>query len=254
MTYTKNYRLSDILLKNIEAASVFEKYNINYCTNGNNTLDEACGKAEVKPAEVITELNRLNGKYSNDIKSNEWSLDFLCEYIVSNHHTYIRKTFKELLKQLKAILKTKNNSVQNEEIIKDFEKLNRDFEIHMQKEEKLLFPYIKRLVDSEYSETEFEIAPFGLIKKPIAVIKKEHLSAIGKVNSLRNICFEIKKIKTENNIKKTFCKIFKDFEYDFHIHLHLENNLLFPKALLLERKILKKFTDNKINKTNKSNN
>ena len=121
MTYTKNYRLSDILLKNIEAASVFEKYNINYCTNGNNTLDEACGKAEVKPAEVITELNRLNGKYSNDIKSNEWSLDFLCEYIVSNHHTYIRKTFKELLKQLKAILKTKNNSVQNEEIIKDFD-------------------------------------------------------------------------------------------------------------------------------------
>ncbi|MEZ4690341.1 MAG: hemerythrin domain-containing protein [Ignavibacteria bacterium] len=87
--------------------------------------------------------------------------------MVSNHHTYIRKTFKELLKQLKAILKTKNNSVQNEEIIKYFEKLNLDFEIHMQKEEKLLFPYIKRLVDSEYSETEFEIAPFGLIKNQL---------------------------------------------------------------------------------------
>lgn len=253
MTYTKNYKLSDILLKNIESASVFEKYNINYCTNGNMTLDEACGMAEVKPAEVVSELNKLNGKFSNDIKSNEWSLDFLCEYIVSNHHTYIRRTFKELLKQLKVILKTNDNSGLNKNILNDFEKLDRDFEIHMQKEEKLLFPYIKRLVDSEYSESEFEIAPFGLIKKPIVVMKKEHLSAVGKVNSLKNICMDIKKIKIDNNIKKTFCRLFKDFEHDFHIHLHLENNLLFPKALLLERKILKKFNENKIIKSNKTN-
>jgi len=244
MTFTKNYKLSDILLKNIEAASIFEKHNINYCTNGNKTLEEACGMVEIKPALVITELNKLNGSFTKDIKTNEWSLDFLCEYIVSNHHAYIRKTFKELLKQLRINLKSHSNS--NGDLVNEFEKMSRYFEIHMQKEEKLLFPYIKRLVDTEYSETEFEIAPFGLIKKPIAVMKKEHLYAVNKLYKLKDICGHINKIKAGKDIKKNFCKLFKEFELDFHIHLHLENNVLFPKTLLLERKILKKFTQIKL--------
>lgn len=242
MTYTKNYKLSDILLNNIKAALVFEKFNINYCTNGNKTLGEVCSIIETKPAVIISELNKLNGAFTNDIKVNEWNLDFLCEYIVSNHHSFIRKSFKELLKQLKAILKLKNFYGNNENTLNEFEKLNLDFEQHMQKEEKLLFPYIKRLVDSEFSETEFEIAPFGLIKKPIKVMKNEHLSAVDKVYKMKEFCREINKIKAQASIKKNFCKLFSEFEYDLHIHLHLENNLLFPKALLLERKILNKFS------------
>lgn len=238
MTYTKNYKLSDILLKNIKAASVFEKHNINYCINGNKTLEEACGTAEIKPALVISELNKLYGSYANDIKTNEWSLDFLCEYIVINHHTYIRKTFKKLLKQFKTI----KRSHYNDDTMNEFVKLNQDFEIHMQKEEKLLFPYIKRLVDMEYSEKEFETAPFGLIKEPITVMKKEHLSAVGKIDTLKNVCKEIRNFKSEGIAGEIFCNLLSEFDHDFHIHLHLENNILFPKALLLERKILKKFS------------
>ncbi|HMQ69699.1 MAG TPA: DUF542 domain-containing protein [Ignavibacteria bacterium] len=240
MTYTKNSKLSGIIINNIKAASVFEKHNINYCINGGRSLEEACGYVKIKPDEVIKELKNINGAYTGEIKVNEWSLDFLCDYIETNHHAFIRKTFPKMLKHSKKIFKDNN-----EDALKILEQLKRDFEIHMQKEERLLFPYIKRLADSEYMENDFEIAPFGLIKKPVLVMKKEHLSAHEKVSLLKKSFMDTKKIKGSIRIKNDLLKLFDEFEFDFHIHLHLENNILFPKAILLENKILKKITKNK---------
>ena len=238
MIYTTNNTLTEILTDNLKAFSVFEKYKINYCIEGGKTVKEVCKSADVNSKQVIDELKKVNSVIQNKVKVNDWSPDFLCEYIVSNHHTYIRKIFPEITSLIKESLKTEKA----EKLIKDYEKMNTDFETHMQKEEKLLFPYIKKLVTTENSTSDFEIEPFGLISKPIDVLKKEHKTAIEKFSRIKNAYHKSKKVTSKHRAKKILNDLLTEFEYDFHIHLHLENNILFPKAMLLERRILKKLS------------
>ena len=244
MTYTINNTLTEILLKNFKAYTIFERYNINYCIEGSRTIEEACNMAEVDAALIMNELRDVGDMFLSKIKVNEWSLDFLCEYIANNHHTFIRKALPDIALLAKEIFKHDRNK----DISDKYEKLISDFEIHMQKEEKLLFPYIKKLVNSEKSSHGFEIEPFGLICKPIEVLKKEHLTAMEKLFALKNNNSAPKRSYLSGQ-SKYYTGLLTEFEYDLHIHLHLENNILFPKAQSLEKKILKRSSKKDKNKS-----
>lgn len=141
----------------------------------------------------------------------------------------------------RALLK---NKMISGDVIDHLDQLNVDFEFHMQKEEKLLFPYIRKMEIMINTESAFEIPPFGSILKPAEVMINEHRSANENLKQIRNLCDDYKLNSDENDNKKTFFELLKEFERDFHLHIHLENNLLFPKAINLEKKLKKLYFKN----------
>ncbi|HMS33428.1 MAG TPA: hemerythrin domain-containing protein [Ignavibacteria bacterium] len=178
-------------------------------------------------------LNKKNHKEINInyLKVNDWSLDFLCDFIESNHHKYIRKIMPKII--------TAGKIFNDDVLIKVLIQLNNDLEIHMQKEEKLLFPYIKNMNKILNEKALFETPPFGSIQNLIKVIEKEHDVADMYLMKIRNLCK--RNIAGNNDLrnKKLICEYMTEFESDFHFHTYLENNILFPKAISLEKKLKK---------------
>lgn len=241
MNYTSHNTLTEILQNNLKAAFIFRNHNLNYSTEGRKTLKDACRLAGIKPEIILNDLKNLNGKSADYIKVNDWKIDFLCDYIESNHHKYIRKMLPKILSLGKILSRNKLIELN---LLKELQKLSNDFETHMQKEERLLFPYIKKINTILKEKKEFEIPPFGSAANLIKVIEKEHSNANNYLNKIKNICRGYKtKINTVSN-KKMFYEYLNEFETDFHLHIHFENNILFPKAISLEKKLKKLFFKN----------
>lgn len=234
MQFTKNSTISEIIISNIKAALIFENYNLNYSTEGMNTLSKACDKSGIQTGKLVKELNRLNGNGSGIIKLHEWNSGFLCDYIEMNHHSYIRRSLPKIISTA-SLLSKKDKKFG---IIKiKLTQLSMDFEIHMQKEERLLFPYIKYLVKMNNDGIKFEMAPFGPVANIIKVMEKEHSEADNIQQLIRKNCNNYKPSKNDDPEEKKFYQMLKEFETDLHIHVHLENYLLFPAAVNLEKKL-----------------
>ncbi len=236
MDYTENTRLSEIVLSNIRAAGIFENYNINYSTDGKSTLCKACMESGIQTEKILTELNKLKNDKEGLFNLTDWKTDFLCEYIESSHHTYLRKKMPKIL-SLAKILSRENSA--NESLFRELQQLNSEFESHMNKEEKLLFPYIKNLVKINIEKGILESAPFGNASDIIKVMEKEHREANRSIEIIRKMCKNIKTEKKNDENKKSICRLMAEFEADLHIHIHTENNLLFPRTLALEKKLKK---------------
>ena len=141
-----------------------------------------------------------------------------------------------------------------------------DFLTHMQKEEKFIFPQIKKISECEKSNDLYDIPPFGTISSPVKVILKEHEIAFENFSDIKRDCDNYKaEISEKKSEKKTgedsdidridlFNKMLRDFEIDLHLHFHFENNLLFPKAIKTEKKLLKNNSKKYLNRIKKSKN
>ncbi|MBS1516574.1 MAG: DUF542 domain-containing protein [Bacteroidetes bacterium] len=231
-------KLTDIINSNFLAVELFEKYELNYCLKGNSTLGSACSEFSLKPEKVINEFSNLSSGITGHFRMHEWDIDFLCDYIVKSHHGFIRKSFPSLIK-LSRNLENKGSVIEG--ITGKLELMESDFSEHMNKEEKFLFPHIKKIRKHETGNSEYEIPPFGNISDPVKMMVREHEIAIENFGEIKSECsgFNIKGIK--DPLKKEFYELFKEFEIDLHLHFHFENNLLFPKAVKAEKKLLKKY-------------
>lgn len=244
MTFTKENKLAEIVINNQKAAMIFENYNIDYSNAGDKKISEIC---KFNSEELLEKINKLNGSAIN--KLNDWSPDFLCDYIVSNHHIYIKKTFPVLISRIKSLTRNKKIEKKTSDALMQ---LHSDFEIHMNKEEKLIFPYIKKLVKTDIEKRTFEIEPFGSVSELIKVMLKEHLNAYEQLkNIIADINRSVKGHSDEIEINE-FLKLFREFETDFHFHIHIENNILFPKSIILERKLKRKNSINNLKLKNKN--
>jgi len=176
----------------------------------------------------LKDLKSLKDVSIDYIKINDWSLDFLCDFIVSNHHKYIRKMMPKIISAGKLIYGKKYDGLN---LFKELTQLNNDFEFHMQKEEKLLFPYIKKMNRVFNDKAEYEIPPFGSIVNLIRVIEKEHFTVEKSLIKIKKICSGFKTGTADLGSKKTLNELMSEFVTDFHFHTYLENNILFPKAI-----------------------
>lgn len=247
MTFTKENTIAEIVINNQKAAMIFENYSIDYSNAGKRKLSEVC---LFNTDKLLKKINKLNGSGIN--KLNDWSPDFLCDYIVSNHHNYIKKVFPVLISKAKS---SARNRMVEKNTVEVLMQLHSDFEIHMNKEEKLIFPYIKKLVKTDIENKNFEIEPFGSVSGLIKVMLREHLNADEQLrNLISDIISDIKRTEKDHSNEKEmneFMKLLKEFETDFHFHIHIENNILFPKSIILERKLKRKILNNNSKLKNK---
>lgn len=227
------------------AALILRNYNLNSGKAGSKILKDAENLSGKRSEKILTDLRSLKDISIDYIKINDWSLDFLCDFIVSNHHKYIRKMMPKIISAGKLICGKRSDKFN---LYKELTQLNNDLEFHMQKEEKLLFPYIKKMNKLLNDKTEYEIPPFGSIVNLIRVIEKEHISAEKSLIKIKKICSGSKTGTADQKNKKTLNEFMREFDTDFHIHIHLENNIMFPKAISLEKKLKKILKTNLKNK------
>lgn len=234
--------IGNIVAKDYRSAEVFEQLGIDFCCQGNRTIAIACKDSNLEPEEVISALQKQLSKenFANEQNANfgSWPLDLLCDYIEKKHHRYVRKQIPVINAYLEKIEKVHGNKHPFlSTVSKLFASGGRELQSHMQKEEKVLFPAIRNMIDPQIIiDKKDRSCNFDSIQQPINKMMDEH-DAEG--NRFR----QIRALTQEFTLPSDACETFRltylalqDFEKDLHQHIHLENNILFPKAILLEMK------------------
>lgn len=227
--------LAEIILRFPAAARLFERLGLDYCCGGHQTLAQACQALGLDPADIITQLSEQD---SSATPHHDWSaesLETLIDHIISTHHAYTRKELARL-----APLMTKVKTVHGAEhpelvqIAYAFQALDDDLIPHLMKEENILFPYIRNLEESRRTGTPPPPSCFGTVANPIYMMNKEHDEAGVLLRRMRELS---KGFSLPADACASFRNLYEGLEaleHDLMQHIHLENHLVFPRALKLE--------------------
>ena len=224
----------DVAIQLPESTRLFESLKIDYCCGGNQPLGQACVSAGVDVDDVMEMLAGVG--QSNEAKDfQNVSLPELITHILDTHHVFTKSEMDRL--QLLADKVLNAHGGNHPELVHLDELLTRlcgDLKPHMFKEEQILFPYINALVQAADQNRAVPFAPFGTVKNPIRMMTMEHDTAGEILRELRALTSDYK-VPADGCISyQTLYQALENFEKDLHQHIHLENNLLFPKALELE--------------------
>ena len=234
---TKTVR--EIALEMPMTTRVFEEFKIDYCCHGNTLFDEACRNVGANPDAV---MQKIDGVLEvSDDKEFDWLADStlceLIEYILDKHHTYTRQEIEQLTPLMaKVASRHGEHNPYLLELQQVFQKICDDLGPHMMKEEMVLFPYIQELETNLSKQICGSSPPFGTILNPVRMMRMEH-EEVGELLS------KMRTISNDYTLPDGACPSFTalyhrmaEFERDLHQHIHLENNLLFPRAIELEQK------------------
>lgn len=241
MEISLNTPVGEIVRENFITADVFRKNNIDFCCNGHRTIGEVCTENKINSAALIDELHQLlKSKENPALNVESWPLSMLTYYIQEKHHKYVEEAIPVLKMYLSKICDVHGNShPELFEVKTIFEHATDELTVHMKKEELILFPYINRISDATQQHTSLGAAPFGSVENPIGMMKHEH-NAEGdyfrKISALTNTYTP--PADACNTYKVTF-ELLRQFEEDLHTHIHLENNILFLKAIEEEKELVK---------------
>jgi regulator of cell morphogenesis and NO signaling len=230
--------VSEIVNQLPGAIPVFEKLHIDYCCNGQLPFTEACQRANVSETEVLVALQQAPPVAASPIRPYDWSLDLLNNYIVQNHHQYVKRALPELESLAeKVFAKHGANHTQLSEVRELVHTLSKDLQAHMYHEEHVLFPAINALVKEcarLLPDPESNTFIMHNLNPVVVTLEDEHDLAGHSLHRLREITENFLLPPDACTAFKNLYKKLQEFESDLHIHIHLENNLLFPKTLALQ--------------------
>ena len=224
-----NITIGELVTKDFRTASIFKNAGIDFCCGGNKSLSQACKEKGIDKVEILNELMSLEQIPSDGSQNfNEWDLGFLCDYIRNTHHKFVLRTLPELIYYTQKIA-TVHGDHHHE--LKDIEalfaRINDELREHLTKEEEVLFPAIKEAVSNAGSGLK------SLILSEISRMKGEHDAAGTAMDKINEISNHYRVPEDGCNTYQLTYKLLEKFEDDLHVHVHLENNILYPKALKL---------------------
>ena len=230
--------VAEIVTKDIKTADVFKKNGIDFCCGGNVAVREVCAKKGIDFEELRKDLIEVNTTDSLSHNFNDWELDFLVDYIVNTHHNYVAAA-NDLLIQYSDKVASVHGHHYSEvvEINKILHSMFDELNAHMQKEEVILFPYIKKIVVSKKQNIELKKPDFGTINNPIKMMEDEHDAAGDGMKSIATLSNNFTPPSEACNTFKALYAKLEEFQNDLFQHIHLENNILFPKAIELEKEL-----------------
>ena len=229
--------VADIAAEMPRATCVFEAFGIDYCCGGELSLEQACAKANVALETVERELAAVAGE-KRSADTIDWRSvppSRLIEHIVNFHHQYVRRSLGRL-NQLFDQVMTAHGGTHRElpQLLRHFHALADGLVQHMLKEEQMLFPYIVRLDEAEARHQPAPSAPFGSVTNPVRMMRLEHDNAGDEMKAMRKLTHDYAQPKTDCNSFRALYAALEEFERDLHQHVHLENNILFPRAETME--------------------
>lgn len=238
MIENKEKTVADYVTENIKTAHVFKKHKIDFCCGGGITIEKACIKHNVDQALLEKELSEVNVIKDFNENYDQWDLDVLINHIENNHHTYIKENLSILSEYANKVTKVHGHHyMEVVEINKLYHKVANELIGHLGKEEEVLFPYIKQLVQAKKEGTVKNTPPFHTVKNPVQMMEVEHENAgaiFKKIAVLTNNYTP--PAEACNTFRALYAKL-EEFEQDLHQHIHLENNILHPKAIALENEL-----------------
>lgn len=238
MELTPDRTVADCVTENIKASHVFKKYGIDFCCGGGISVEKACQKKGVDYSALVKDLELIGAVEEKEIDFNNMPLDDLIDHIIEKHHTYVEANIGLLIQYSAKVAKVHGRN--NPELVKVYElfdKVAGELAAHLKKEELILFPFIKKMLKAEKEGTGLNVPNFSTVENPIKMMEEEHEFA-------GDIFKEIAQLTNNytppahacNTYRALFDKL-EEFEQDLHEHIHLENNILHPKALKLEKKL-----------------
>ena len=236
MTLTQQ-TLGEIVASNYQAASVFEKYNIDFCCQGDRLFVDACHAAGVDDEAIAAELSNLQAP-TDGVDFQQWPIDLLTSFIQSRHHQYIERitpTIKQLLDKICEVHGDHHPELL--EIRDIFNSSSGDLAVHMKKEELILFPFIRQLSLAKQNRKTVKSKLFDSVTNPIHDMKDDHLDEGEQLERMASISNHYTPPQDACMSFVTTYKMLKEYEMDMHQHIHLENNILFPAAIKLEEEL-----------------
>jgi len=221
--------IGEIVANDFRAASMFKEAGIDFCCGGNKSLSDACKEKGADESHLIQQLETLAQTPVNGAMNfKDWELGFLSDYIMNTHHKFVLKNLPELLFYTRKIANVHgDHHPELIEVASLFTKINEELLQHLKNEEEVLFPAIKEAEKNASTQVK------ATIVSEITRMQGEHEFAGGamdKINVLTNNYFIP---EDACNTYRVSLKLLEQFEDDLHIHVHLENNILYPKALKL---------------------
>ncbi|HHV84674.1 MAG TPA: iron-sulfur cluster repair di-iron protein [Petrimonas sp.] len=231
--------IGKIVAENYKAASVFKSYNIDFCCNGNRSIAAASKEKNIDENLILQQLSEvLDKKGDSEIDFKSWSIDLLADYIEKKHHRYVRAKTAEITPYLAKIADVHGDRHPELYEIKElFAQSAADLSAHMIKEENILFPLIREMVDKKARGEKLTRPPFGSIENPIKAMQIEHDNEGVRFRRISELSNNYETPQDGCNTYRVTLNLLKEFEDDLHRHIHLENNILFPAAIEFERDI-----------------
>lgn len=229
MKNLKDMKVGDIVTADYRAAEVFKKYGIDYCCGGNQSLDRAASEKKLDIAELELKLNHLDEVETNrQLNYKDWNPGFLCDYIVNEFHNKVYRVLPELMAYLDKIEKVHGaNHPELKEIANLFALINTELPIHQHQEENVFFPAIKELENTDATDAK------RIINTQYAQMMEEHELVGGTIDKIKVLSKNYLVPDDGCNTYRVTYKMLEEFEDDLHTHVHIENNILFPKAVAL---------------------
>ncbi|MBL7923642.1 MAG: iron-sulfur cluster repair di-iron protein [Bacteroidia bacterium] len=237
MNITENNIVGELVAEDYRTAAIFKSKKIDFCCNGNRSISEVCKSKDLDASALIEELKQVTRDQDEplfDFRS--WPADFLADYIEKRHHRYVESKISEIMPYLDKVVKVHGqHHPELVEIQEQFSSAAGELAAHMKKEELILFPYIRNLVAAEQKGERLPNPHFGTVENPVAMMKEEHNVEGERFRRIAELSSNyIAPEEACNTYRVTFA-LLKEFEADLHLHIHLENNILFPKAIEMEK-------------------
>ena len=227
--------VGDIVAADYRTAGVFEQFGIDFCCGGRRSLDEACRTASADPTDVVRALTALPPHRVDDDDVMRWPVDRLIDHIVTVHHAYVRSALPRIAGYLAKLQEA--HGARHPELARvapTFDQVSADLEQHMLKEEQVLFPYVRDLAEHAEEPCGALPSPFGTVLNPIRMMEREHRAAADELGTIRELTNGYTAPEDGCTTYAVCMAELARFEQDLHRHVHLENNVLFPKAVQLE--------------------
>jgi regulator of cell morphogenesis and NO signaling len=237
MNLQKTTMIGDFVAKDFRTATIFSKYEIDFCCKGQRTLEEVCTKQNINETNLLNELNTLiASKNDSGIDFNSWPLDLLIDYIEKTHHRFVEEKTPIIIELLEKLCSVHgSNHPELFEIKNLFEESANELTPHMRKEELVLFPFIERMMNATKSHGIIGKPHFGTVKNPISAMMEEHDHEGERFRTIASLTNNFTPPDDACNTYRTAYAMLEEFEQDLHKHIHLESNILFPKAKALEK-------------------
>jgi regulator of cell morphogenesis and NO signaling len=236
MTISSTMKVRDVVLELPQATRVFEKLKIDYCCGGDTPLGEACATAGIEVANLermLEEVGRAPGNGLLDFAKT--TLGELIGHILDKHHVYTKEEMDRLEPLIEKVISAHGeNHPELRSLGGLFQQLCADLRPHMLKEEQILFPYIIEMERSAVENRPAPFPPFGTVKNPVRMMMMEHETVGDLLRELRALSSNYT-VPPDGCISyQTLYQALEAFEKDLHQHIHLENNILFPRAIEME--------------------
>ncbi len=227
--------VGDFVAEDYRTAKVFERHGIDFCCGGKVGLSDACRERGIDPATIQGEIEAVkNDPLERSQNYGAWGLPFLADYIVTTHHGYLNENTRQIAVYANKIAQVHGaHHPEVIEIARIFDHIAADLEAHLREEEEVLFPAIKRIDAARKDGVEPAAADLNTLKASLATLDQEHEAIGNAIHVIRDLS---KGYAIPEDVCNTFAVTYqklKEFEDDLHKHVHLENNILFPKAAKL---------------------